>query len=70
MIMAGSIAHLVTCLTTDQRLTADPGVGSSILARSNTFLDIDHEKISMVILIHSADKFKKGCCQLQAKICA
>ena len=30
--------------------TADPGVGSSILARSNNFMEIDHEIISSVIL--------------------
>ena len=51
-------------------LTADPGVASSIPARSHTFVEIDHEIISMVILLPSADSFKKGCCQLQAKVCA
>ena len=30
----------------------------------------DHEIISMVILLPSAESFKKGCCQLQAKVCA
>ena len=30
--------------------TADPGVGSSILARSHNFMEIDHEIISSVIL--------------------
>ena len=28
--------------------TADPGVAYSILARSHTFVEIDHEMISMV----------------------
>ena len=51
-------------------LTADPGVASSIPARYNTFVEIDHEIISTVILLPSADLFKKGCCQLQAKVCA
>ena len=51
-------------------LTADPGVASWILARSNTFVEIDHEIISMVILLPSADSFKKGCYQLQTKVCA
>ena len=60
----------VTCLATDARLTADPGVASSIPARPHTFLEIDHEIISTVILLPSADSFKKGCCQLQAKVCA
>ena len=60
----------VTCLATDACLTADPGVGSSIPARYHTFVEIDHEIISTVILLPSADLFKKGCCQLQAKVCA
>ena len=42
----------------------------SIPARSRTFVEIDHEIISTVILLPSADSFKKGCCQLQAKVCA
>ena len=53
--------QLVTCLTTDACLTADPGVASSIPARSHTFVKIDHEIISMVILLPSIDSFKKGC---------
>ena len=60
----------VTCLATDACLIADPGVASSIPVRSNTFVEIDHEMISTVILLPSADSFKKGCCQLQAKVCA
>ena len=51
-------------------LTADTGVASSIPARSHTFVEIDHEVISMVILLLSAESFKKSCCQLQAKVCA
>ena len=57
------------CLVTDVCLTADPGVARSIRHRSHTFVEIDHEIISMVILLPSAE-FKKGCCQLQAKVCA
>ena len=57
------------CLATDACLTADPGVASWIPAQSHNFVEIDHEIISMVIL-PSADSFKKGCCQLQAKVCA
>ena len=34
------------------------------------FVEIDHEIISTVILLPSAESFKKGCCQLQAKVCA
>ena len=51
-------------------LTADPGVASSIPVWYHTFVEIDHEIISTVILLPSADSFKKGCCQLQAKVCA
>ena len=67
--LPGRIAQSVTCLATDAGLTADPGVASSIPARSYTFVEIDHEIISTVILLPSADSFKKGC-QLQAKVCA
>ena len=66
----GRVAQPVTCLATDACLTADPGVASSIQARYHTFVKIDHEIISTVILLPSADLFKKGCCQLQAKVCA
>ena len=64
----GRVAQSVTCLATDACLTADPVVASSV--RSHTFVEIDHEMISTVILLPSADSFKKGCCQLQAKVCA
>ena len=66
----GRVAQSVTCLATDACLTADPGVASSIPARYHTFVEIDHEIISTVILLPSADLFKKGCCQLQAKVYA
>ena len=66
----GRVAQSVTWLATDACLTADPGVASSIPARSHTFVKIDHVIISTVILLPSADLFKKGCCQLQAKVCA
>ena len=64
------VAQSVACLETNASLTADPGVTSSIPARSHTFVEIDHEIISMVILLPSAESHKKGCCQLQAKVCA
>ena len=66
----GRVAQSVTCLVTDAKLTADPGVASSIPARSHTFVEIDHEIISTVILLPSAESFMKGCYQLQAKVCA
>ena len=49
----------ITCLVTDVKLTADPGVASSIPARSHTFVEIDHEMISTVILLPSAESFMK-----------
>ena len=49
------IAYSVTCLTVDKYLTADTGVASWILDWSHTFVEIDHEIISMVNLLPSAD---------------
>ena len=66
----GCVAQSVTCLATDACLTADPGVLSSIPAWSHTFVQIDQETISTVILLPSADSFKKGCCQLHVRVCA
>ena len=43
------VAPSVTCLT------ADPGVASSIAARSHTFVEIDHEIISTAILLPTTD---------------
>ena len=74
--MPGRVAQSVTCLATDACLTADRGVAGSIPVRSNTFMEIDHEMISTVILLPSAESLpnesctKKGCYQLQAKVCA
>ena len=70
IMQPGRVAQSVTCLATDACLTADPGVASSIPVLSHTFVEIDHEIISTVILLPYADLFKKGCCQLQAKVCA
>ena len=61
----GRVAQSVKCLARDACLTADPGVVSLIRARSHTFVEIDHEIISMVILLPTTESFKKGCCQLQ-----
>ena len=49
--LQGHVVQSVTCLTADTYLTADPGVTSLILARSYTFVEIDHDIISMVILL-------------------
>ena len=50
----GRAAQMVACLATDMCLTADPGVWSLIPARSHTFVEIDHEIISTVILLPPA----------------
>ena len=68
--LQGRKAQWVICLTTDAYLTADPGVVSSIAARYHTFVEIDYEIISTFILFPSTESFKKGCCQLQGKLCA
>ena len=47
-------AQSVTCLATDACLTANQGVASSIPAWSHTFVEIDHEIISTVILLPSS----------------
>ena len=69
LIATAMTAQSVTRLATDASLTADSGVESWIPARSNTFVEIDHEIISLVILLPSADSFKMDCCQLRAKVC-
>ena len=62
--------HQILLLLLSTFMLTDPGVASSIPARDHTFVEIDHEIISTVILLPSADLFKRGCCQLQAKVCA
>ena len=53
--ISGHIAQLVTCLATDKCLTPNPGAVSLS---------------SMVIFLPSTESFQKGCCQLQARVCA
>ena len=60
MILLCHVAQSVTCLAADASLIADPGVPSSIPALSYTFVEIDHETISTVILLPCAESFKKG----------
>ena len=69
LVLPGCVAQSVTCLVTNACLNADTGISSLNPAPSHTFVEIDHEIISMVILLPSADSFKKGCCQLEAKVC-
>ena len=64
--LPGHEAQFVMCLATDACLTTDPGVASLIPAWSHTCMEIDHQIISMVILLPSAESFKKGCCLVQA----
>ena len=54
-LLLGCVVQSVTCLTAYTCLTADPGVVSLIPARSHTFVEIDHEIISMAILLPSTD---------------
>ena len=61
--LLGGIAQPLTCLT------ADPGVTSSIPARSHTSVEIDQEIISTVNLLTSVDS-RRVFCQFQAKVCA
>ena len=66
----GRVVQSVTCLTTDAPLTEEPGIAIWIPACSHTFVEIDHEIISMVILLPFSEAFKKCCCQLKANLCA
>ena len=59
----------VLCLATDVYLTADPVVANSILARSHTFVEIDHEIISTAILLPSAESFKKSFVSYKRSMC-
>ena len=47
MLIPGCVAQSVTCLARDANLTADPGAASSIPTWPHTFVEIDHEIISM-----------------------
>ena len=58
------------CLATDASLNTDSGVARFDPDSVPYFWEIDHEIISTVILLPSAESFKKGCCQLQAKVSA
>ena len=63
------VAQSVTCLTTDARLTADPGVVSYIQARSHSFVVIDHEVISTFILFLLADSFRRVVVSYKQSMC-
>ena len=50
-LQLGPIGQSVTCLATDAYVIAEPLVVSSIPAWYHTFVEIDHEIISTVILL-------------------
>ena len=54
-MVPGCVGQSVICLAADTYLTADPGVASLLLLLFHTFVEIDHEIISAVILLSSAD---------------
>ena len=51
--LPGRVAQSVTCLKNDTSLPADPGIASSIPARSHTFTEIDYESFFPLPLNHS-----------------
>ena len=59
IFLSSCVAQSVTCLATAACLNADQGVVSSIPARSHTFVEIDHEIISTVSLLPSADSSRR-----------
>ena len=59
--LPGCVVQSVTCLATDACLTEDPVVASSIPVRSQTFVEIDHEMISTVILFACSSLPRKKC---------
>ena len=63
----GRVAWLVTCLATDASLTADPGVTSLIPAQSHTFVEIDYEIISALILPLSLNHSRKAVVSYKGK---
>ena len=56
------------CKVSGHRCVSDCRSRVRKLIPARTLVEIDHEIISMVILLPSADAFKKGCCQLQVKV--
>ena len=54
----GNVAQLVTCLAACRSRGRE----------FDTIVKIDHELISTVFLLPSAESFKRGCCHLQGKL--
>ena len=65
----GCVLQSVTCRTADMCRIAVPGVMSLIPVRPYTLMEIDHEIVSMTILLPSAGS-RRVVCQLQGKVCA
>ena len=57
----------VTCLATDACLTADPGITSLIPVWSHSFVEIDYEIISKIILLPSAELIQEGLLSVTSK---
>ena len=64
----GRVAQSLMCMAADTRLTADPWAASSMQTQTHTFVDIDHEIISMAIFY--LPLILEGSYQLKAKVCA
>ena len=64
----GRVAQSVTCLATGVSDCRSRGCEFDPCPY-HTFVEIDHEIISTVVLLPSTESFKKGCCQLEAKVC-
>ena len=58
------------CNVSGNKCVSDCRSRGWITARSHTFVEIDYEIISTVILLPSAESFKKDCYQVQEKACA
>ena len=67
-VEVGVVFRWVNWVASQDSFSADPGVASSILAQSHTFVVIDHEIISTVISF-SADS-RRGVVSYKWKVCA
>ena len=59
--------RLVKCLATDACFTANLIVASSIPGWSHTFVEMDHEIISTVILLPSSDFIPEGLLSIKSQ---
>ena len=71
LLIPGRIAQSITCLATDACLTADPG--SRVRSRAGPILSwrlIMKSFLQSFSSLPLNESFKKGCCQLRAKVYA